>query len=556
MPVRWCAVQGSPQAEGKDPGERVSGTDLLDVVMDVNFNVFLSGALVLFVPADAPLGIPVIADPNPDDDQLGNIVISSFNSEFSQVIAYCEQGWSDLYPQQRGVILVNARVLIGAAVVGGAAPQVPFALWTASSTLLTGRRGDDLCGFPRNLTVADVSQMLKLVVYDPALFGTGNYFGDRYRPDIVLAHELGHVLMLPHGNGLDDNNDGLQPPFPGPRRFDEYCDPQALLEDSATPWTDCEGSGSLMQANSCTGLRPLQEEQIREVAKLVPGATFQGVAGPRAGSIVASVGACPADCPLPQDMTLVKVELSTTSADGVSSLLYTLLGPFRTSDETDYITYLDLDDNTRTGCDPSEVGLPDFQGADVLALVTVSGEGGTQEVRPTIWRCERNKFSQVRHPVIKAFAHTQFVQIDDETEIPISGIVSIHFPSSLLPANTNVRLQSVASRSGLGSDALPADMAGAIISMMAPELPKCILTPQVVRRGEEVTVRVRGLVSYRRVEVVFGTESVATANSDAHGTIFAKGVVPDDAPEGLLLVSVRVIDHPVTSTCAMVVAED
>ena len=37
---------------------------------------------------------------------------------------------------------------------------------------------------------------------------------------LTLAHELGHAMLLGHGNGLDDNHDGLLPPTTGIRRFD------------------------------------------------------------------------------------------------------------------------------------------------------------------------------------------------------------------------------------------------------------------------------------------------------------------------------------------------
>src|SRR5262249_49662903 len=104
----------------------------------------------------------------------------------------------------------------------------------------------------------------------------------------TLAHELGHTLLLGHGNGLDDNHDGLQPPLSGARRFDQYCDPLALnpstldpREDDGTPFTNCVASSSVMEAHApCNNLQPLQVDQAREVAKLLPGASFDPLAGP------------------------------------------------------------------------------------------------------------------------------------------------------------------------------------------------------------------------------------------------------------------------------------
>ncbi|MEJ7733769.1 MAG: hypothetical protein WKG00_31810 [Polyangiaceae bacterium] len=172
IPVRWCAVEGSAQAEDKEPGELVDGDKLIALLARVGDEITLPGMHVVFRPASAPGGIPVIADPSPNNDQLGDLAISFLGlGEAGTAMALCEQAWDEHYPGQRGTIMVNGRQLLAAGVLGGVAPAAPVGLWVASSQQGSGQRGDDLCGHPRQLTAGDVTPMLRLAAYDQALFG-------------------------------------------------------------------------------------------------------------------------------------------------------------------------------------------------------------------------------------------------------------------------------------------------------------------------------------------------------------------------------------------------
>jgi hypothetical protein len=151
---------------------------------------------------------------------------------------------------------------------------------------LTGHRGDALCGHPRQLVATDISNANRfpfVVIVEPQHSSTFVH---------ALAHELGHNLFLGHGNGIDDDRDGKEAGRPGPKRYDEYCDPRGfippantvLAEDEITPPVDCETNGSLMRVSgSCLRIRPLQIETARGVAPHMPGfvdATPQIVVAP------------------------------------------------------------------------------------------------------------------------------------------------------------------------------------------------------------------------------------------------------------------------------------
>jgi hypothetical protein len=129
--------------------------------------------------------------------------------------------------------------------------------------------GADLCNVPRKLTAADLLGPYAVIV-DPSLFyltqprhGTGE-------GGIVLAHELGHLLLLAHGDGLDNDANGSLPPVDGTRRFDDDCDHSEYSRIDAAPGN----LGSLMSAENValTSITALQKELARTAAALAPGA--------------------------------------------------------------------------------------------------------------------------------------------------------------------------------------------------------------------------------------------------------------------------------------------
>jgi hypothetical protein len=267
VPVQMCAVEGSQLAAGRQPGQLVAPGQLLETLAAVNDTVWYPKAQVAFSTATESV-IPVIADPIPPaggNGQLGDIHIGT-RTEAGKARDLCSQAWQAMLPRRPGIPVINSRDFVGGAALG-VAPGPPLGLYVASHKAFSGQRGDDLCGFPLRLSAADVSGNF-VVMKDQRSLGSARIS--------TLAHELGHNLFLGHGNGLDDNQDGLAVGSPGPRRYDEYCDPAwlappqnvTLVEDQGTP-TPC----SLMHHFSCSlDIRPLQIETARGVARVVPGA--------------------------------------------------------------------------------------------------------------------------------------------------------------------------------------------------------------------------------------------------------------------------------------------
>ncbi len=561
LPIRWCAVEGSEQAEDKSGPqdsngdgvleyETVDGNKLLSLLQRMSDEIWVPGAQISFRAAFADNGIPVVADPRPPefgDIDLGNLAISGIGSaEWNSAAFFCREAWATLYPNQRGIIVVNGNVILGTgSTVGGVAPGVPLELRTLQDALVvgseagTGERGDDLCGYPRNLAVSDVTPMLETAVYDQSLHGGIIYSGAGFEPTKVLAHELGHTLMLGHGNGLDDDADGLMPPDPGPRRYDDYCDFVGTTEDAATPFVNCEESSSIMRANSCRNIRPLQAEMMRAAAKLVPGAIFDTAFDPT-GSVVSVGRTCELPCGLPPDIFLVEAQLSEVPGGSIASFTHTVLGPIPPTAENEYLFFVDLDDDPATGCDNSTVGLADeFDGVEVLSRVTVSNSGADPEVIATVWRCESKTLVEVADPSIAASAYNQ--GSPDDAEAALFSIVTVRMPTAVRgPAGAQVRLGAVARQFNGPSDRLPVGGGLGIVSLIPPELPVARAFPVILQPGQVVTVSADGLMASRPADVLLGGKVIASSSTNSGGGVEIDFSVPSNSRQGVRPLSIRV----------------
>jgi hypothetical protein len=204
--------------------------------------------------------------------------VDFLSSEPQEARDLCRQAWRERFPGRAGIPVINAHKFISSATLG-VAPPLATGLYVAGGKVGSGRRGDDLCGSPVRLTPDDVSEAMVVMLDQFQLSPVGT--DGITKAAKVLAHELGHNLLLGHGNGFDDDGNGRPAGLRGPKRYDEYCDPAWLIppkneevaEDQATPFVDCATSGSLMRRiEVCTQLRPLQVETARGVALVIPGA--------------------------------------------------------------------------------------------------------------------------------------------------------------------------------------------------------------------------------------------------------------------------------------------
>lgn len=266
VPVRVCLIQGSDLSTATPAMQEAALTQQFNLVngfwnakADIHFMPQLQeGGPHLIIADPDPLAIGVMA-------KLGDVDIGRQRETSEMVAAYlnCSTAWG---AHATGLVVLVARDLVSATdpAVVGAGP--------GHASTLARNEGRDLCQFPRRLFAKDVAGQYALVP-EPQRFRIKPGGPDRSGTFAdTLSHELGHALLLAHGDGQDnDQNSGVSPPAPGPRLFDQSCDPSEFTRIDESPDTI---TVSLMSPSGgmTLGLTTLQRELARDAAILVPGA--------------------------------------------------------------------------------------------------------------------------------------------------------------------------------------------------------------------------------------------------------------------------------------------
>jgi hypothetical protein len=263
--TKWTAISGR-QGEWIQTGNTDLTFKVSQVVYEANDNVWIPGADIAMVPQISDDGyIKVIDDPDLNFGDPGDVYAS--DEEGSLLASKCREVWA-------GSIVEGGLVLIIAnKIINSDGSRVGMSGYSENyKSVLARNSGLDLCNFPRNLSKNDLLNRY-MIIEDPMHFGLKGEKGNGI-PNVILAHEFGHVLMLGHGDGLDNDNNGKQPGENGPRLFDAYCDFNEYKQFDEQPTQP--RSLMNMVAGGNTTITPLQRECARNVAVLLPGA-----AGPK-----------------------------------------------------------------------------------------------------------------------------------------------------------------------------------------------------------------------------------------------------------------------------------
>ena len=237
------------------------------------FEVWIPGAEIAFQPLPGNNHFPVIDDPKPPGPEnepsrfgpgkFGDIEVHEGEQptdEMQYARSSCDWKWRQSGIKSNALVVIIARNLVARS---GVAPSV--GVHPGHLSLRNRNDGRDLCEVPRKLTQEDIRDGYAIIVDPEILAGRsreGPQRGGQGDPAIILAHELGHALLLAHGDGFDNDGNGTQPPGNGFRRFDEDCDPAEVQQV-----TSIMSSGGYDKK-----LTPLQLELARTAAVLAPDA--------------------------------------------------------------------------------------------------------------------------------------------------------------------------------------------------------------------------------------------------------------------------------------------
>jgi hypothetical protein len=252
VPIRACVVKGGPWTTS---GSAFGASGFVSETMD-QVNAIWNAAGIAFLALPDPR---VIDDPQPPGMALdvppfvakgmpGDIRVDDmrgFGSDEAQaVVEECDEAWNPGVARdaQPGFTVVFVRELIWTD--GGPTPQGGY---SADLSSVYRNRPQDLCHEPYNIVRADVAGRWSIIETFDRNFG-----GRPPNFDAIAAHELGHDLLLRHGDGVDNDQNGV---------WDEFCDPDEM-----------DGGSSLMDVfpgNSTTvGLS--QRRLARAAALVVP----------------------------------------------------------------------------------------------------------------------------------------------------------------------------------------------------------------------------------------------------------------------------------------------
>ncbi len=545
VPVRWCAVKGTPALDGLTESER--DEVIKSRTADASIVLVTAGNTELVCrPANDALlpHIPMLDDPDPNIGDEGDVFVDVGQRDFGEFLTLmneCRQAWNK-------------------ANLPGGVTAVLISKFVDANGLPT-----DLVGVGGRALEGDCAGQLsagRIMVVDPR--DVGCVYLDQAHLAKTLAHEAGHAMSLRHGDGLDDNGDSLIDD-------QEVWDPDGLnlMEYGIDPNTQLPGkeltSGQTCQAREhslqCVpGARPNGQTPLE--ADLQP-STTQTASDPGRIKIL-SFG-----------IVLNNGNTSTLFTEVVESPLPTIphlgSGSPLASEDSRYTFYADLDPNGHTGGSIPSLGL---QGIDMIGVVSVVGGGIVADVRVFDPNSPGGGFvSPPASGGISARVNNLTVgtvtlcgqSMQDDPEVGAS--IQLTIPNAILgDAGWDVGQVLLVEASAealdvpdpnnpgtpLREDAGPSPLLNDFLA--TPATPSCTVTPHEVSPGDTVAVNAIRFLPSSSIRASFDTTDGPVGIANTAGELTLQLTVPVQATTGFHLVSASDLDTALQAACTVMVS--
>ncbi|MDJ0628305.1 MAG: hypothetical protein QNJ44_08585 [Rhodobacter sp.] len=395
----------------------------------------------------------------------------------------------------------------------------------------------------------------------------------------LIAHEAGHAFGLRHGDGVDDDGDGIidnpddpAAPFPGALEG-TLCDTSNVMQYC---WVDNGTPGNPDMVFIGTSTPPGVGSFTTAQRNIMRGTILAGIPDFLIDPVVPPLVSVRSDtlgevaAPL-QHLDIARVEVRVDNARATATLQVQTRRAFprRWRDPSTFIFIVDEDSDPGSGASVellTEQGIDtEFGGAELVGVVRLRGRA---VIGVTVLRYDADAQSLV--PVTDQRIRAVVERIEVTPDFPSSQIADPDFtPGRIrpIPSHEEIRLilpievLRLTEASRIRAEFITQGPEGEILDrarpsrldFVKPVFPECQVAPASAPQGGSVTVLASGLLPDRELHLLLGPDEVATGRSDGDGRATLTLPIPEDARTGNRLVTVGAL--AVTADCIVTVTE-